>query len=388
MARSAVRHLLDSLRRSEPTHCTRSSPGIGFTAVPCGGLPWSLGLWFSPFCAVLYVALQTDAAAQQFRSTHRMIISPPSATTTYSGPMAIADFDGDGRPDFLTVSSKSVVTILLQNADGTFTPKELPSVPFGRSTTADLNGDGRIDIVTVIDGPTGDHGEGLGPATMVISFARYDGTFVSEAPIDLSGSPQATGVMVEDVNHDGKPDIITVSTDQYADAALQSFLNTGGGHFRAGGTYTNLVAATLLASADFNGDGFLDLVVRNDPGTLMLLGKGDGSFTAGASFNKLSDYAAAGDLNRDGRQDLVLATTESTWVLLSKGDGTFSRRATLDTSFGTATTDTFINPVEPNGVYVDDLNKDGILDVLVTSSSLYRGGFRLLRKGQRHTLES
>ena len=113
--------------------------------------------------------------------------------------------------------------------------------------------------------------------------------------------------MVQDLSNDGKPDIITVSNDQYAEAALQTFLNTGGGHFRAGSTYGNLVQATLLASADFNGDGFPDLVVRNDPGTLVLLGKGDGSFSAGTSFDFIANYAAAGDLNGDHRKDLVLA---------------------------------------------------------------------------------
>jgi len=321
------------------------------------------------FCLVL----QTSGFSQQFRSDHRVIVSPPPASADFGEVMAIADFNGDRRLDFLTWTSNSsgnvIVTVMLQNSDGTFTPKEAPSLPFGTSAAADVNGDGKIDIMTVVNGPSGDHGEALGPATLVICFGNGDGAFSPQPVIDLASGPNATGVMVQDLNHDGKPDIITVSTDQYADAALQSFINTGGGNFRAGATYSDLVAATLLAAADFNGDGFPDLVVRNDPGTLILLGKGDGSFTAGATFDAVADYGAAGDLNGDHRQDLVLATPGSTWVLLGKGDGIFTRETTLDTSFGTATSDTFTNPIEPNGVYIGDLNKDGIPDIVVTTGS-------------------
>jgi hypothetical protein len=39
----------------------------------------------------------------------------------------------------------------------------------------------------------------------------------------------------------------------------------------------------LLAGGDFNGDGFGDLVVKNNFETQILLGNGRGSFTAGAS---------------------------------------------------------------------------------------------------------
>ena len=48
---------------------------------------------------VLCLALQTNGFSQQFRSTHRLIVSPSSASTGYSDPVAIIDFNGDGRPD-------------------------------------------------------------------------------------------------------------------------------------------------------------------------------------------------------------------------------------------------------------------------------------------------
>ena len=95
--------------------------------------------------------------------------------------------------------------------------------------------------------------------------------------------------------------------------------------------------------------------MRNDPGTLVLLGKGDGSFSAGTSFDFIANYAAAGDLNGDHRKDLVLAGLESTSILLGDGDGKFTLRANLDSSYGLNNNLVFSINIQPTGVYIGDL---------------------------------
>jgi hypothetical protein len=118
-----------------------------------------------------------------------------------------------------------------------------------------------------------------------------------------------------------------------------------------------------LAAADFNGDGKLDVAVVGDyvssGGVTILLGNGDGTFTAaGPNLDLSGDFAliATGDFNGDGIPDLVTPNYfefgGSPTIFLGKGDGTFTFKAT---SF---TLDYF-----PTSVLVGDFNGDGVLDL-------------------------
>jgi len=88
-------------------------------------------------------------------------------------------------------------------------------------------------------------------------------------------------------------------------------------------------------AGDFNGDGILDLAVtnRNGADVTILLGKGDGTFTAAPGTGALTNLTAVaiGDFNGDGIPDLAgisslggLSPTSGTSVFLGNGDGTFS----------------------------------------------------------------
>src|ERR1035438_2600031 len=129
---------------------------------------------------------------------------------------------------------------------------ELPAgIPFGATVVADLNGDGHADIVSAIPGPTNFHGDPLGPATLTIALGNGNGTFSVLPAVNLLGDEGGTSVSIRDLNGDNKPDIIVVSSDQYGDATLQTFLNNGNGTFRAGPTYGQaLIGGTLLAKGE------------------------------------------------------------------------------------------------------------------------------------------
>ncbi|HEY2472177.1 MAG TPA: VCBS repeat-containing protein [Terracidiphilus sp.] len=291
---------------------------------------------------------------------------------TFAQPIyGVADFNGDGRLDFLTGN-----VLMLQNSNGTFTAKQYTSVTSGYSDSAvaDLNGDGKADIVTVNSAPADDHGDPISPATLTIYLGNGNGTFSAKTPFNLGGGVLNVWVLVSDVNHDGKPDIVTVSSDQYGDAFLQTFLNAGGGNFTAGPTYGSigsLVGGNLYVAADFNGDGIPDLAVKNNFELQILIGKGDGSFTAGAIYNMNPYEVSTGDFNKDGHQDLVVVTAQSGTILLGQGNGSFTTGATLDTAFNTnvSSSQTPVAQATPVGLYVGDLNKDGKLDIALTSQS-------------------
>lgn len=312
-------------------------------------------------CA-LCLNLTSAAAAQQFVSSQNV------ASTTYAQPIyGVADFNSDGRLDFLTGN-----TLMLQNSNGTFTAKQYSSVTsaYSDSAVADLNGDGKADIVTVNSAQTDDQGHAIGTATLTIYLGNGNGTFNMKTPVNLQGDLLNVWVLAVDVNHDGKPDIVAISSDQYGDAFLQTFLNAGSGNFTAGPTYAGgLIGGQLFGTADFNGDGIPDLVVKNDFELQILTGKGDGSFTAGATYNQNPLEVGIGDFNKDGHQDLVVVTSQSGTIMLGQGNGSFTTGVTLNTAFKTSVGSSSTQLVLPVGVYVGDLNKDGKLDIALTSQS-------------------
>ena len=120
-----------------------------------------------------------------------------------------------------------------------------------------------------------------------------------------------------------------------------------------------------VATADFNGDGKLDLSVVNfgDNTVSILLGNGDGTFQAQVDYATATDpsWVAVGDFNKDGKMDLAVANgTDSSGnmvsVLLGNGDGTFQARVDYQAGRGS---------FPANSVALGDFNRDGNLDVAV-----------------------
>ncbi len=118
-----------------------------------------------------------------------------------------------------------------------------------------------------------------------------------------------------------------------------------------------------IAVADFNGDGIPDIAVVNRGlnNVSVLLGNGDGTFRAAASYAAGVDpiAIATGDLNGDGRIDLVTANRAAYTisVLLGNGDGTFQQN--VDYAAGT----------EPIAIATADFNGDGLWDVVAVNSA-------------------
>jgi Chitobiase/beta-hexosaminidase C-terminal domain/Bacterial Ig-like domain (group 3)/FG-GAP-like repeat/FG-GAP repeat len=232
--------------------------------------------------------------------------------------------------------------------------------------TADFNGDGIPDLAIL----STNNAYG-GPYTVAVFLGNGDGTFRAGPTIQPSGMQVYPFMISGDFNADGKPDLAILSYDGYSTSYLTILLNNGDGSFSAKPTVVAFqqgsvggdIVPRAIAAGDFNGDGKLDLAVVGDyvsaEGVTILLGNGDGTFTAaGPNLDPSGDFAliATGDFNGDGVPDLVSPNYfefgGSPTIFLGKGDGTFTFKKT---SF---TLDYF-----PTSVVVGDFNGDGVLDL-------------------------
>jgi hypothetical protein len=119
-----------------------------------------------------------------------------------------------------------------------------------------------------------------------------------------------------------------------------------------------------MRSADFNGDGLMDLAVTGwyaNPRLTILLADGAGGYLPPAFYPLplgALDLAAA-DFDRDGDIDLAIPNTGQYWeglsfqIWMNQGDGTFFAYGAFPSGQG------------PNGITINDFNGDGVLDVAV-----------------------
>jgi uncharacterized membrane protein len=310
--------------------------------------------------------------------------------------VAVADVNGDGKPDLLVANCASssdacadgnnaAPSVLLGNGDGTFrAPVTYASSGYDATSVAvaDVNGDGKPDLLAVNAYACSGSSSACSNGSVSVLLGNGDGIFWG-AVIYSSGGAPAFSVAAKDVNGDGKADLVIAircsENGNCADSAVGVLLGNGDGTFRTAVTYgSGGYDARSAAVADVNGDGKPDLVVANACASAsncpsgggevgVLLGNGDGTFQAAAAYGSGGYYAnsvVVADVNGDGKPDLVVVnsctdsncTNSNVGVLLGNGDGTFQAAVTYSSGGYGATS-----------AAVADVNGDGKPDLLVAT---------------------
>ncbi len=257
---------------------------------------------------------------------------PPVPYAVGAGPSTLiaADFDNDGKIDIAEGGSDGGIYVLQGNGDGTFHLDPILSVagagPWDLAV-GDFNGDGRLDLACV-NQTANTISIFLGNGDAIF---HGDGFFQPAAAV--STNPYPAQMAVGDFNGDGILDMAVANFGSFTGNTVSVFLGNGNGTFKPKVDYTVSLGPLSVVTADFNGDGKLDLAVANSCGTSspcgrpglvsILLGNGDGTFATHVDYpaGSFPYTIVAGDFNGDGKLDVAVSDLDS-----SHGDDPFGSR--------------------------------------------------------------
>lgn len=247
-----------------------------------------------------------------------------------AGPahVAAADLDGDGDVDLLVAAMGVVppnndktgsVVILENDGQGHFTNRVVLDKTYRVTDVeaGDFNGDGRVDLAVA------QFGYLEGQVQWLENLG--DGRFGEHPLLELSGAIHAP---VVDINRDGKPDIVSLVSQDWEE--VWAFENQGGGAFASRvlhGSTNNDYGSSGLSIADVDRDGIADIVYTNGDGfdyttpgsrpwhgVQWMRGDGRGNFR----FHRVGTFPGAyspvvADLNGDGHPDIIAVSAFNDW---------------------------------------------------------------------------
>jgi hypothetical protein len=343
--------------------------------------------------------------------------------SAYGMGVVAADYDNDGWTD-LYVTNFGANTLYRNNGDGTFTDvtKKAGVAGSGWSTSAafaDFDGDGDLDLFVVryLDYSVeknffcGDpvkkkrdycHPSLYPPIGNLLFRNNGDGTFtdVTESSGIAGSLGKGLGVVVTDVDGDGKPDVYV------ANDTTMNFLfhNLGGMKFEdvslVSGAGVNSAGRAFggmgVSAADMDGDGRPDLMVANfeaEPNSFYR-NLGDGVFEDASAVSGFGapafNFSGFGlnpfDAANAGRLDVFIANghvletpklqgvtyAERPFLMWNDGKGKFTERGCGEP---------FRRPLVGRGSALADFDNDGDVDIAVSNSG---GPLELLRNHGAH----
>ncbi len=336
-----------------------------------------------------------------FAPSHEFFFHDQASENSALTDLKIQDINGDNKPDLVACFSKTkyyslgigLVSVLL-NTSVTGTIDNSSFAPYMhyyvsrfpmRLAIADFDGDGRPDIATM--GTVYYLGVSILRNTIVNgmltagSFAtRIDKKFPTSALIE--GTVPISDMATGDIDGDGKQDIVVKRGLALSLTVLRNVCTPGVIDFESFSDGVDIASpyetATQMVLADVDGDGKLDMVSSDNskskidiwknistPGTI----EPTSFFKAGTyPVNGKPDYLRVGDLNGDGKPDVAVTCSSDTEgasiCILRNGSTTGSIDST---SF--APYIQYYNESISNKIAIGDMDGDGIPDLALSNGN-------------------
>ncbi len=226
----------------------------------------------------------------------------------------------------------------------------------------DLDNDGDLDVVA------SKYWAGFSGTAKGFVVLKNDGTgFFNATPVHYS-SPQTSGFAeTADFNNDGFEDVVVSNTGVFGQGnSISVYRNLGNGTFGSPTSYTVGVGPEGITAADLNGDGNIDLAVTNYGGgggnsISVLMNSGTGVFSPAVNYpaGNAPYRIAAGRINADASVDLVVANG---WV---NGDNAMNVLINAGNGTFSSRTEYLANGLGAfPSVAVSDVDNDGDNDIL------------------------
>lgn len=207
--------------------------------------------------------------------------------------LATGDFDGDGWPDLAVDSADSREVRLLRGGPAGFGEAvaiAIGTMPYYRLGAADVAGDEHPDVLV----------PGHGDSTFRV--VQRDGGGLVSPPWMIHLPAQPWMVAGDDVNGDGREDVVVVLTD-----AVGVWLGGPNGFSPAPGSPFALPGATEVATGDLDGDGVADVAVGPWEGDQVTVLAGPELAARAVRTCEQPTGLAVADLDGDRRNELLAA---------------------------------------------------------------------------------
>lgn len=232
----------------------------------------------------------------------------PIPFTNNPGITVTDDIDGDGRPDLAAISGQNMISVL-RNTSIPGSPSFAPRVDISTGISGsnpfyfafnDMDGDGKADLVAA----------NYSGATLIIRRNTGSaGTISFDTGIDFSLPQYGTGVVLSDLDGDGRPDVISTST---ANQGFSVFRNTSSpGNISFAARVDLGIGNGSITVADLDNDGKPDMIVLAGGKVVAYRNTSNAgaiSFASGVSHDAASAVLwslTSDDMDGDGRTDII-----------------------------------------------------------------------------------
>lgn len=276
-----------------------------------------------------------------------------------------ADIDGDGDIDVIGAAESDDKVAWYENLDGlgNFSSQNIITQNLNAAVdvfAADLDGDNDVDILVASKGHNQQEGK-------VVWYKNMDGlgTFTNQALLISELTLGAVSVFAIDLDGDEDLDVLSAS---FLDNKVAWYKNDGIGNFGSQQIITNIASSTRdVYAADLDGDGDMDVLSVSTATDKVIWFEnmdGLGNFGTEKIINSntngpISVYAV--DIDGDGDMDVLSNSPGENkvfWYENMDGLGNFGSENVISQDI-----------IFPYDIYSADLDNDGDMDVLASSSN-------------------